>query len=67
MNKEYDMRTKDTGDCVTSRMNAKSVIMDRAKRLRQKADALECIAESVSWSTIKPEVEELLWQYFVSH
>ena len=67
MNKDYEIR-KDTptmGDCA-SRMNAKSVIMDKAKRLRREADALECIAESISWSTIKPEVEELLWNYFVS-
>lgn len=55
------------GTVNAGRMNAKRVIVEKAKRLHRDAEALEAIANSVSWETIRPDVEELLWHYFVSH
>lgn len=47
------------------RMHTRSEIERKAKELREQAAALDCLAASISWETMKPELEELLWKYFV--
>lgn len=65
MNNEKKVMETLRDEC--ARMNTKSVLLDKANRLHKQAAALEALANSIAWDTLKPQVEELLWQYFVSH
>jgi len=47
------------------RMNARSVLNEKIKRVKEELSALETLSRRIPWFDLSDDEEEELWHYFV--